>query len=182
MTRKEKLARVGVVLLKGVFAAALSAAIILYLLLIFGQVAVAETADAAARPAVDLTDLFKAVLAVLSTLLTGYLIPWLRAKAGKEKQEMVNCWIDVAVYAAQQLYETQTISDRLDYAARWLEEHNITVDRAQIEAGVKRYKNGNLISFEGWNLDEIPSRAATATVESEIRAPRLGDAKESEAA
>ena len=55
----------------------------------------------------------------------------------------------MAVYAAQQLYETQTISDRLDYAARWLEEHNITVDRAQIEAGVKRYKNGNLMGFLG---------------------------------
>ena len=129
--------------------AIIAASVTLIAMSLFSQAAVAETADAAARPAIDLTDLFKAVLAVLSTLLTGYLIPWLRAKAGKEKQEMVNCWIDVAVYAAQQLYETQTISDRLDYAARWLEEHNITVDRAQIEAGVKRYKNGNLISFLG---------------------------------
>lgn len=127
----------------------IAASVTLIAMSLFSQAAVAETADAAARPAVDLTDLFKAVLAVLSTLLTGYLIPWLRAKAGKEKQEMVNCWIDVAVYAAQQLYETQTISDRLDYAARWLEEHNITVDRAQIEAGVKRYKNGNLMGFLG---------------------------------
>ena len=129
--------------------AIIAASVTLIAMSLFSQAAVAETADAAARPAIDLTDLFKAVLAVLSTLLTGYLIPWLRAKAGKEKQEMVNCWIDVAVYAAQQLYETQTISDRLDYAARWLEEHNITVDRAQIEAGVKRYKNGNLMGFLG---------------------------------
>lgn len=151
MTRKEKLARVGVVLLKVVFAAALSAAIILYLLLIFGQVAVAEAADAAARPAIDLTELLQAALAVLATLVTGYLIPWLRAKAGKEKQEMLNSWIDVAVYAAQQLYETKTISDRLDYAARWLESHNIVVDRAQIEAGVKRYKTGNLAAALGLN-------------------------------
>lgn len=151
MTRKEKLARVGVVLLKVVFAAALSAAIILYLLLIFGQVAVAEAADAAARPAIDLTELLQAALAVLATLVTGYLIPWLRAKAGKEKQEMLNSWIDVAVYAAQQLYETKTISDRLDYAARWLESHNIVVDRAQIEAGVKRYKTGNLATALGLN-------------------------------
>ena len=151
MTRKEKLARVGVVLLKVVFAAALSAAIILYLLLIFGQVAVAEAADAAAHPAIDLTELLQAALAVLATLVTGYLIPWLRAKAGKEKQEMLNSWIDVAVYAAQQLYETKTISDRLDYAARWLESPNIVVDRAQIEAGVKRYKTGNLAAALGLN-------------------------------
>ena len=147
MTRKEKLACVGTALFYLVLS--LVIAIAVQAPLAFSQAAVAETADAAARPAVDLTDLFKAVLAVLSTLLTGYLIPWLRAKAGKERQEMVNCWIDVAVYAAQQLYETQTISDRLDYAARWLEEHNITVDRAQIEAGVKRYKNGNLMGFLG---------------------------------
>ncbi len=142
---KKALSSLAVVLCVAIIAASVT----LIAMSLFSPSAVAETADAAARPAIDLTDLFKAVLAVLSTLLTGYLIPWLRAKAGKEKQEMVNCWIDVAVYAAQQLYETQTISDRLDYAARWLEEHNITVDRAQIEAGVKRYKNGNLISFLG---------------------------------
>ena len=88
---------------------------------------------------------------MLATLVTGYLIPWLRAKAGKEKQEMLNSWVDVAVYAAQQLYETKTISDRLDYAARWLESHNIVVDRAQIEAGVKRYKTGNLATALGLN-------------------------------
>ena len=142
---KKALSSLAVVLCVAIIAASVT----LIAMSLFSPSAVAETADAAARPAIDLTDLFKAVLAVLSTLLTGYLIPWLRAKAGKEKQEMVICWIDVAVYAAQQLYETQTISDRLDYAAPWLEEHNITVDRAQIEAGVKRYKNGNLISFLG---------------------------------
>lgn len=111
--------------------------------------ALAETVEA--HPAIDLTELLQAALAVLATLVTGYLIPWLRAKAGKEKQEMLNSWIDVAVYAAQQLYETKTISDRLDYAARWLESHNIVVDRAQIEAGVKRYKTGNLATALGLN-------------------------------
>ena len=66
--------------------------------------ALAETVEA--HPAIDLTELLQAALAVLATLVTGYLIPWLRAKAGKEKQEMLNSWVDVAVYAAQQLYET----------------------------------------------------------------------------
>lgn len=98
---------------------------------------------------IDLTNLFQAVLAALATLVTGYLIPWLKTRAGKEKQELTNTMIDVAVYAAQQLYETNTIHDRLDYACEWLKERGITVDRAQVEAGVKRYKSGALPEIIG---------------------------------
>lgn len=101
-----------------------------------------ETAQSAYT--IELTELFQAVLAALAALVTGYLIPWLKSKAGKEKQELVNTMIDVAVYAAQQLYETNTISNRLDYACEWLKEHGVSVDRAQVEAGVKRYKSGSL--------------------------------------
>lgn len=106
-----------------------------------------ETAQSAYT--IDLTNLFQAVLAALATLVTGYLIPWLKTRAGKEKQELTNTMIDVAVYAAQQLYETNTIHDRLDYACEWLKERGITVDRAQVEAGVKRYKSGALSEIIG---------------------------------
>lgn len=106
----------------------------------------------------DLTDLFQAVLATLAALVTGYLVPWLKAKAGKEKQELTETMIDVAVYAAQQLYETNTISDRLDYACSWLKARGVTVDRAQVEAGVRRYKTGSLAAL----VDEIPKDGEAA--------------------
>lgn len=103
---------------------------------------------------IDLTSLFQAALTALAALVTGYLIPWLKAKAGNEKQELTNTLIDVAVYAAQQLYETDAISDRLDYACSWLKAHGVTVDRAQVEAGVKRYKTGSLAALVDENLKE----------------------------
>lgn len=108
--------------------------------------------------ALDLTDLFQAALAVLATLITGYLIPWLKAKAGKEKQELTETMIDVAVYAAQQLYETNTISNRLDYACSWLKARGVTVDRAQVEACVKRYKTGSIAAL----VDETLKDGETA--------------------
>lgn len=111
-----------------------------------------EAAQTAAT--IDLTDLFQAALAVLATLITGYLIPWLKAKAGKEKQELTQTMIDVAVYAAQQLYETNAISNRLDYACNWLKARGVTVDRAQVEAGVKRYKTGSLAALVDENLKD----------------------------
>ena len=45
-----------------------------------------------------------------------------------------------AVYAAEQLYRTGTIRDRLEYAEKWLESHGYAVDRAQIEAQVKQMR------------------------------------------
>lgn len=111
-----------------------------------------ETAQTAYT--IDLTSLFQAALTALAALVTGYLVPWLKARAGNEKQELTNTLIDVAVYAAQQLYETNAISDRLDYACSWLKAHGVTVDRTQVEAGVKRYKTGSLAALVDENLKE----------------------------
>ena len=117
-------------------------------------VAFAEEAAAAPARAVDLTNLLQALLAVLCSIITGYLVPWLKAKAGREKQEMVSAAVDIAVSAAQQLYETHVISDRLDYACKWLNQRGIIVDRAQVEAGVRRYKANSLTELIGAEAKE----------------------------
>ena len=96
-------------------------------------------AAAEATPAIDLTGLINAVIAVLGALVTYRLIPWLKARTTAEQQ----------VYGAEQLYHTGEISDRLDYAENWLEEHGYTVSRAEIEAAVRQMKEiGQVLTLE----------------------------------
>ena len=88
----------------------------------------------------DLTALCNAGIALLCALVTYRLVPWIRARASKEQQEALALAARTAVYAAEQLYRTGTIRDRLEYAEKWLESHGYTVDRAQIEAQVKQMR------------------------------------------
>ena len=114
---------------------------ILALALVVASVALAEASPGAqATPVIDLTDVINAVLAVLGALVTKRLLPWLKANTSEKQQAMTQTAISTAVYAAEQLYNTNVIQDRLKYAEKWLKNQGYSVDRAQIEAEVRRQK------------------------------------------
>lgn len=116
--------------------------------------ALGETADAPTRT-IDLTALCNAGIALLCALVTYRLVPWIKARASKEQQEALALAARTAVYAAEQLYRTGAIQDRLAYAEEWLGEHGYTVDRAQIEAQVKQLRmDGVMESALLANADE----------------------------
>ena len=89
---------------------------------------------------IDLTPIFEAILALLAALVTYKLIPWIKARTTAEQQSLLAATVKTLVYAAEQLYRTGAIQDRLEYAEKWLESHGYTVDRAQIEAQVKQMR------------------------------------------
>ena len=121
---------------------------LLFVACLLPETGLAEAA-AEATPAIDLTGLINAVIAVLGALVTYRLIPWLKARTTAEQQEMLGAAIRTAVYGAEQLYHTGEISDRLDYAENWLEEHGYTVSRAEIEAAVRQMKEiGQVLTLE----------------------------------
>ena len=103
----------------------------------YATAAQAET-TAGAAPPIDLTQLIQAVIAVLCALITGRLVPWIKANTAQKQQAMLQAATDTAVYAAQQLYKTSVIQDRLEYATRWLEGRGFTADRGMIEASVRK--------------------------------------------
>lgn len=91
-------------------------------------------------PTIDLTELCGTLIAALCALVTYRLIPWIKARASAAQQEALGMAVRTAVYAAEQLYRTNVVTDRLDYAERWLKRHGYSVDRAQIEAQVKQMR------------------------------------------
>lgn len=115
--------------------------------------ALAETA-AAESAAIDLTDAINAFLKLLAALVIYRLIPWLKANTSAKNQQLLAGAIRTAVYAAEQLYQTDQITDRLEYAAKWLKDCGYTVDRAQIEAAVREMQLGAVIELPPVNILE----------------------------
>lgn len=105
----------------------------------FASAALAESAEPAK---IDLTGLINAVIALLGLLITYRLAPWLKARTTSEQQQILAAGVRTAVYAAEQLYRTGVIDDRLDYALKWLGSHGYSVDRAQVEAAVREMQLG----------------------------------------
>lgn len=65
---------------------------------------------------IDLTEIIVALIGVLATVVTGYVIPLLRAKVGNEKWAQLLKIADVAVNAAEQLGIAGTIENKMEYA------------------------------------------------------------------
>lgn len=111
--------------------------------------ACAETAATeVTAAAIDLTELIGAAATFLLALVTRRLLPWLKSKAKKEQLQLLEAGIDTAVYAAQQLFKTSAIDDRLEFALSWLRERGYEVDRTQVEARVWKMDHADNAGIE----------------------------------
>ena len=53
---------------------------------------------------VDLTPIISAVLTLIISLITAFLIPYIKAKTTDEQFKTIKLWVQVAVQAAEMLY------------------------------------------------------------------------------
>lgn len=94
----------------------------------------------------DLTPIVAAIITVLGTLITTYLIPWIRAKIAAEKLAKVLSVTNTVVLAVEQVYKALDGEAKkekaLEEAKAWLAKYNIVVDdqvvNDAIEAAVKQ--------------------------------------------
>lgn len=88
---------------------------------------------------IDLTDIITAVLALLASLITAYVVPWIKANATIKQQEMLGGVYRTLVYAAEQIYGAGRGEEKLEYVAQQLKAKGYTVDVDMIEATVKQH-------------------------------------------
>lgn len=83
---------------------------------------------------IDLTQLALALLSIIGTIVTTYLIPFLREKYTKEQLEKAVTWGQIAVNAAEQLMKSGVIKpeERKDYAMQVLQSKGIKLDIEQL--------------------------------------------------
>ena len=89
------------------------------------------------KTVIDLTFIVEAILALLATLITVKLIPYIKSKTTAEQQAKIQAAINTAVYAAEQLFGTGRGEEKLAWALKNLESQGIKIDSAAIRAGIE---------------------------------------------
>ena len=114
----------------------LVALVSLTLLMIPGAVAEAVNASPIST-GIDLTPIFQALIALLASIITIKVIPWIKARTTAQQQEMLRAAVSVAVYAAEQLYGAGAGKNKLMYVRGQLAKKGYHVDIDEIEAAVR---------------------------------------------
>ena len=52
----------------------------------------------------DYTEIISAVIALISALVSAFLIPWIKERVGADKLKKWQAYVEIAVKAAEQLY------------------------------------------------------------------------------
>lgn len=90
---------------------------------------------------IDLTQIIVALIGVLGTIVTYFLIPYLKTKIDSERWEQLQKITFVAVSAAEQLGLSKVIEDKYQYAKVQIEQElqklNIKINEAQIKAAIE---------------------------------------------
>lgn len=91
---------------------------------------------------INLTDVVVAIIGLCGTLVTAYLIPWIKKNASAKTQESIKLWTGIAVQAAEQIYGSEQGTQKKKFVLDYLAGKGIKVDDAQVEAAVYELING----------------------------------------
>ena len=93
---------------------------------------------------IDLTQIILAIIAVISAVLTGYVIPLLKSKLDTEndkisenKRALIKLAIQTAVAAAEQLYTSEQCAEKKAYVQAVLHSQGYQTDTAAIDAAIE---------------------------------------------
>ncbi len=83
---------------------------------------------------IDLTLIFEAAVALLSAVLTAFVLPVLRRRLTNEQTERLQNWVRVGVAAAEQLFGSKTGRQKKDYVLSFLLSKGLVVDVDEVTA------------------------------------------------
>lgn len=77
-----------------------------------------------------------AIISIIGVIITSVLIPFIKSKTTREQQERIISLIEIAVYAAEQIYamDPESGDDKKAWVVKYLKARGITVSDAQIDA------------------------------------------------
>lgn len=84
-----------------------------------------------------MNDIVLAVLALISAVITGVLIPWIRVKTTAAQREQIAAWVKIAVTAAEQIANLPSGAEKKEYVRAWLKERGVDPDTLEIDAMIE---------------------------------------------
>ena len=85
----------------------------------------------------DLTEIIECIIALLSAVITVFVIPYIRNKLGKSKYEILQMWVRVAVEAAEQLFGSKTGKEKKEFVVSFLLSKGIVFDIDDVTAMIE---------------------------------------------
>lgn len=93
----------------------------------------------------DITPIIEIVVAILSALVTTFLIPYIKKKISAEKLAELQKWVGIAVEAAEQIYGSKTGRQKEEYVMDFLLKKGLVFDTNVVH---------NLIESEVYKLSQ----------------------------
>ena len=83
---------------------------------------------------IDLTQIILAIITLISAVLTGFVIPWIKSKLDDRQYGILVSFVKTAVYAAEQIFSTDMWKEKKQYVLDLLVENGYKVDVAAVDA------------------------------------------------
>ena len=83
---------------------------------------------------INITPIIEAVIVLISAVVTGILVPYLRQKLSDEKRLKLQFWVEIAVKAAEQLYGSKAGQQKKEYVVAFLLSKGIVADIDEVTA------------------------------------------------
>ena len=81
----------------------------------------------------DYTQIISAVIALISALVSAFLIPWIKTKIDADKLQTIRAYVEIGVKAAEQLYDAKDGPEKKAYVLSFLAEKGITFDSEVVD-------------------------------------------------
>ena len=85
----------------------------------------------------ELTELVKVGIELIAAIASLWLVPWLRAKLNAEQVSDMLRWVEIAVSAAEQLYDAAAGDAKKRYVLAFLNEHGYAVDTDEVDLAIE---------------------------------------------
>lgn len=85
----------------------------------------------------DFTPVIEIILALMSTLITTFLIPLIKERLSKEKCEKLKIWTQIAVKAAEQLYGSKAGQQKKEFVVSFLLSKGLVFDVDEVTAMIE---------------------------------------------
>ena len=85
----------------------------------------------------DLTPIFNAVIALLAALITAFVIPWLKRKTSAQEREELLRWVEIAVAAAEQIWDSTQGEEKKKAELAFLREKGFTFSESEIDSAIE---------------------------------------------
>lgn len=89
----------------------------------------------------DVTEIFKAIAYLFVVILSVFVIPAIKNKVGAQNMATFLKWVDIAVAAAEQLYDSADGDLKKDYVLNYLTMKGYEVDEGELDMAVEAAVN-----------------------------------------